>query len=212
MKLEIKDSSGITLFVEVPHGTAIYDIKNIIFEQLGVAPIYQNLFYDGKVLNDQDKVELYGIRNGSILYLAHEGPTDIRQTIESQLTEQLMNSPKYQDLIERMPHIFNEYEMDDLFHSNLEFFASQDSITELSRIADLNMNNCEVIPGGFNEIVQNFKEIEEADIDGLFQTPSENTTVIPENASCPSNAPLPFLFFSSSPDETDYPYSSNCFV
>lgn len=210
MHLKVKDVSGLSILVDVPHGTQAMGLKRIIYDHLGVAPIYQNLVFRGKVMKDEDVIDLYGVRNNSIIFLAikkrisDKKIEEIHRKLEVEYTEQLYNNPEVKNLVNSKPHLFNEYEIDDYVQQNLQMIKNPNCISEINRLNDLAMNNMEAIPGGFNEIAQNFMELEETDFDSIFadyEKPKEFKTILGPKANEPSTEPLPMLVYADNDDE-----------
>ena len=213
MKLMIKGVSGLSFILDVPQQSMISDIKFVIFHHLGVAPIQQNLVFRGEVLKDQTHASFYGIKNGSTLFLALKGTVSqkkldsIHEKLDNICVEQALNRTKeVMQGNKSFGFFITQNEIDEYIRENLELERNPAAAAEANRLADIALDNWESQPGGFNELVQNYKEFEDSEIESILlygygeyfdDYDSEiiaKNTIIPEKAESPSTDPLPNPF------------------
>merc|ERR1712013_456795 len=55
---------------EVKEGDTVYSVKKMIFEELGIEPAQQKLSFQDQVMEDDNSIAFYNIKEGSIINLA----------------------------------------------------------------------------------------------------------------------------------------------
>ena len=212
MRIEVQDYSGISLLLEVPPGTVLLEIKLIVLEQLGVAPIHQCLIYKGSILEDDSTVEEVGFTDGDIVTLvlsksvAPDKLEALQAELETELKEKLSKSNEFSEAKGKNPHLLTDFEIDEIVAMNLAMLASPDAQAQVHRLTDLALNNVERNPAAYKELIQGFKEVDDVDVDAfLGGEEAKEETVIPEKPTEPSCAPLPAMFFE---DDEEVTYSS----
>ena len=204
MYIEVRECSGISIFMEVPREASMIEIKQAIREQLDVEPGFQSLLYHGSLLDDQCTVGELDLTEGSVvtLVLGKQIPdAKLAPLVTADAHRQFMEFAESQNLTEACSRICKEYELDDLLEMNSELQASPEALLQVHRLTDLALTNIEGIPGAYRELLASYEEIDEVEqtIFAANEGKSNMKTVIPEKLDAPSCEPLPMMFF----DEED---------
>lgn len=206
MEIDIRESRGISLLLQVPAGTLVADIKDVISEQLHVDQTAQNLVYHGLLLKDSSSLEEIGVENGEIMTLVVEG--EVASATLDRICHEAAAADSGPDSDEALS-MLKEYEIDDLMDLSMELQASQEAIGEVHRLTDLAMTAIEGNPSVYRDLIASVKEMDEREA-AIYAANDQKTpveTVIPGPASGPSCAPLPMMFFNED-DVVTQPSSS----
>ena len=192
MKIQVKNLQGLSLPLEVPKDAATVQVKRLIFKRLGVFPTDQQLIFQGRVMKDYETINEIGIHSGNVVYLA----TSTNSNIENPEVSLQQDA----DLLVKAK-ILAEYEREEFVEDNLALLSSPDSFIEGNRLEDIAFNNLESIPGGYLELIKNYKEMEEFMDEDINEVSAPDFTIIPAPASKPSDRPMPFIFISDDYDD-----------
>jgi len=87
-----RNEEPIALSVDVVENTVL-DLKNLLYELTDIKPEEQRLVYSGKILNDEDLLSFYNIRDGNSIYLVR-GAKNKTQSISPQVISQAQKNKK----------------------------------------------------------------------------------------------------------------------
>lgn len=194
------------MLLQVPAGTLVSDIKDVISQELHVDRTAQSLVYHGLLLKDSSSLEEIGVESGEIMTLVVEGD------VASATLDRICHDAAVADSAlgsDEILSMLKEYEVDDLLDLSMELQASPEAIGEIHRLTDLAMTAIEGNPPVYRDLIASVKEMDEreAAIYAATDQKARVETVIPGPASGPSCAPLPMLFFNED-DVVTQPSSS----
>jgi hypothetical protein len=84
-----RNEETISLSVDLVENT-VSDLKNLLYELTDIKPEEQRLVYSGKILNDEDLLSFYNIRDGNSIYLVR-GAKNKTQSISPQAISRQKN-------------------------------------------------------------------------------------------------------------------------
>jgi len=201
MRLVVKGICGLSFVLHSDDDAYVLELKSTIYENTGIEPIFMELVFKGDVLKDNNMISQYALKDGSTMYLAlsiklsEEKLQNIIQRIDVAATEQYLECDEVQNLIKNRPNMLSQNDIEEFLDENLEMLMNPEAIPEMSRLNDLALNQWEMSPRGFSELVQSFREVEA--VENLFEDLAESgefPTVIGEKPLNPSNDPLPIIF------------------
>jgi len=134
-----RNEETISLSVDVAENTVL-DLKNLLYELTDIKPEEQRLVYSGKVLNDEDLLSFYNIRDGNSIYLVRGAknktrsitPQAISQSqqqknkkpaangMDSELFSQLLDNPFVQSVMSNPDFIRSIYMSNPQFKKVIE--------------------------------------------------------------------------------------------
>lgn len=131
-----RNEETISLSVDLVENT-VSDLKNLLYELTDIKPEEQRLVYSGKILNDEDLLSFYNIRDGNSIYLVRAAknktqsisPQAISQQknkkpaaggMDSELVTQLLDNPFVQSVMSNPEFIRSIYMSNPQFKKVIE--------------------------------------------------------------------------------------------
>jgi len=87
-----RNEETISLSVDVVENTVL-DLKNLLYELTDIRPEEQRLVYSGKILNDEDLLSFYNIRDGNSIYLVRAAKNKIQSISPQAISQQKNKKP-----------------------------------------------------------------------------------------------------------------------
>jgi len=87
-----RNEETISLSVDVVENTVL-DLKNLLYELTDIKPEEQRLVYSGKILNDEDLLSFYNIRDGNSIYLVRAAKNKIQSISPQAISQQKNKKP-----------------------------------------------------------------------------------------------------------------------
>ncbi|ORX77080.1 hypothetical protein BCR32DRAFT_329066 [Anaeromyces robustus] len=88
-----RNEETISLSVDVVENTVL-DLKNLLYELTDIKPEEQRLVYSGKILNDEDLLSFYNIRDGNSIYLVRAAKNKIQSISPQAISQQKQQKNK----------------------------------------------------------------------------------------------------------------------
>jgi len=87
-----RNEETISLSVDLVENTVL-DLKNLLYELTDIKPEEQRLVYSGKILNDEDLLSFYNIRDGNSIYLVRAAKNKIQSISPQAISQQKNKKP-----------------------------------------------------------------------------------------------------------------------
>jgi hypothetical protein len=82
-----RNEETISLSVDLVENS-VSDLKNLLYELTDIKPEEQRLVYSGKILNDEDLLSFYNIRDGNSIYLVRATKNKIQSISPQAISRQ----------------------------------------------------------------------------------------------------------------------------